>query len=60
MPPEILEKAFDLFYTTKDDGTGVGLALVRQAVELHGGEVDVRSQPGEGTVVTMRLPIGPA
>jgi signal transduction histidine kinase len=56
MPPEILEKAFDLFYTTKDDGTGVGLALVRQAVELHGGEVDVRSFPGEGTVVTLRLP----
>lgn len=57
MPPEILEKAFDLFYTTKDDGTGVGLALVRQAVELHGGEVDVRSEPGEGTVVTMLFPV---
>ena len=57
MPPEILEKAFDLFYTTKDDGTGVGLALVRQAVELHGGAVDVRSEPGEGTVVTLQLPV---
>jgi signal transduction histidine kinase len=56
MPPETLEKAFDLFYTTKEEGTGVGLALVRQAVELHGGDVEVQSRPGEGTVVTMRLP----
>ncbi|MFN8176900.1 MAG: HAMP domain-containing sensor histidine kinase [bacterium] len=56
MPPETLEKAFDLFYTTKEEGTGVGLALVRQAVELHGGDVEVRSRLGEGTVVTMRLP----
>jgi signal transduction histidine kinase len=56
MPPETLEKAFDLFYTTKEEGTGVGLALVRQAVELHGGDVEVHSRLGEGTVVTMRLP----
>ncbi len=56
MSPAELEKAFDLFYTTKSDGTGVGMALVRQAVELHGGDVEVHSQPNEGTVVTMRLP----
>jgi signal transduction histidine kinase len=58
MSPAVLEKAFDLFFTTKSDGTGVGMALVRQAVELHGGDVEVRSRPDEGTVVTMRLPAG--
>jgi signal transduction histidine kinase len=56
MAPETLAKAFDLFYTTRKDGTGVGLPLVRQAVEMHGGEVEVRSSRGEGTVVTMWLP----
>ncbi len=56
MSPEQLERAFDLFYTTKKDGTGVGLPLVRQAVEMQGGDVDIRSAPGEGTTVTLRFP----
>jgi signal transduction histidine kinase len=60
MSPAVLEKAFDLFYTTKSEGTGVGMALVRQAAELHGGNVDVRSRPDDGTVVTVRLPGGDA
>lgn len=51
-----VERAFELFYTTKEDGTGVGLPLVRQAVEMQGGRVDVRSAPGEGTTVTLRFP----
>jgi signal transduction histidine kinase len=57
IPESDLRRVFDLFYTTKPDGTGVGLALVRQAVEMHGGEVAVRSSPNEGTVVTMQLPV---
>jgi signal transduction histidine kinase len=58
IPPEALDKVFDLFYTTREEGTGVGLALVRQAVEMHGGEVVIRSEPGSGTVVTLSLPLG--
>ncbi len=55
--PEIQERVFDLYFTTKEGGTGVGLALVRQALEMHGGEVKLLSTPGEGTVVTLELPI---
>jgi signal transduction histidine kinase len=54
--PGALDKVFDLFYTTREEGTGVGLALVRQAVEMHGGEVAIQSEPGSGTVVTLQLP----
>ncbi len=53
IPPENREKVFDLYFTTKEGGTGVGLALVRQAAEMHRGEVRLVSTPGEGTVVTL-------
>jgi signal transduction histidine kinase len=56
IPPEARGKVLDLFYTTREEGTGVGLAIVRQTAELYGGEVDIQSIPGEGTVVTMTLP----
>lgn len=58
IPEENLEKVFDLYFTTKEGGTGVGLALVRQAVEMHNGEVSIRSLSGAGTTVTVRLPAG--
>jgi signal transduction histidine kinase/HAMP domain-containing protein len=57
IPEEILAKVCDLYFTTKDDGTGVGLALVRQAVEMHGGDMGIDSTVGSGTVVTVRLPL---
>jgi signal transduction histidine kinase/HAMP domain-containing protein len=56
IPPEILAKVCDLYFTTKDSGTGVGLALVRQAVEMHGGDMRIDSTQGEGTIVTVSLP----
>jgi signal transduction histidine kinase len=57
IPAEIREKVSDLYFTTKEGGTGVGLAIVRQAVEMHGGELDIDSGPGEGAAVTLRLPL---
>ncbi len=57
IPLENQGRVFDLYFTTKEGGTGVGLALVRQALEMHGGEVGLVSAQGEGTVVTLRLPI---
>jgi signal transduction histidine kinase len=57
IPPENRGKVFDLYFTTKEGGTGVGLALVRQATEMHRGEVTLDSEPGRGTTVAMRLPI---
>jgi signal transduction histidine kinase len=57
IPPEHLQQVTDLYFTTKETGTGVGLSLVRQAIELHGGELKLDSALGEGTVVTLRLPL---
>lgn len=56
MTPEVQARIFDLYFTTKEEGTGVGLALVQQAVEMHGGSLDVASRVGEGSVFTLRLP----
>ena len=57
IPAENLQRVFDLFYTTRAEGSGVGLALVRQAMELHGGQVEIASDPASGTEVTLSLPI---
>jgi len=57
IPPEIQEKIFDPFYSTKEEGTGVGLAIVKQVIEEHGGKVRVKSQVGKGTKVTVFLPV---
>jgi signal transduction histidine kinase len=54
--PENMEKVFDLYFTTKEGGTGVGLALVRQAVEMHGGSVSLESKVGQGTRVCLKIP----
>jgi two-component system sensor histidine kinase PilS (NtrC family) len=47
---------FEPFYSTKREGSGLGLALVHRVVDDHGGDVDVRSVPGAGTTVTLTLP----
>jgi two-component system, cell cycle sensor histidine kinase DivJ len=44
-------------YTRKHDGTGLGLSIVKGLVKLHGGEMDIRSRPGEGTRIVVRLPL---
>ncbi len=56
-PPEVLDHAFDLFYTTRTDGSGVGLSIVRQSAEMHGGEVEIHSADGRGTEVVLALPL---
>jgi signal transduction histidine kinase len=52
-----LPRIFDLYFTTKAGGTGVGLAVTHQVVTAHGGTIEVESQPGEGTRMTVRLPL---
>jgi len=54
--PAMLERLFEPFFTTRPDGTGLGLAIVRSVAQAHGGEVDVHSTPGQGSLFALRLP----
>ena len=56
IPKEIMDNLFRPFYTTKPRGTGLGLAVCRQAVEAHGGTITVTSEPGKGSTFTIRIP----
>jgi signal transduction histidine kinase len=58
--PDQLPRVFDLFFTTRDEGSGVGLAVVRQTAELHGGSVEIVSEPDSGTMVAVLLPAAEA
>ncbi len=53
--PEHLDKIFDLYFTTKDHGTGIGLSMVYRIVQLHDGEIEVESTPGRGTTFRVLL-----
>jgi len=57
IPPDQLDKVFDPFFTTKRDGTGLGLSVCHGIVQRHEGEIDLRSEPGKGTEVTLRFPL---
>ena len=52
-----LKKVFVPFFTTKKNGTGLGLSLVQQIIELHKGKIHIESKPDYGTEVTVRLPV---
>ena len=54
---ENLERIFQAFFSTKAKGTGLGLTVAQQVVKLHGGLIDLESQKGKGTTVTVKLPL---
>ncbi len=54
--PELRERVFEPFFTTRTRGTGLGLAVARQIVEAHGGRIDVGDRPGGGARFVIRLP----
>jgi signal transduction histidine kinase len=56
IPPEHLARIFDLYFTTKKRGSGIGLSLVFRTVQLHNGDIDVESTVGTGTTFVIRLP----
>jgi nitrogen fixation/metabolism regulation signal transduction histidine kinase len=59
MMPEIQQRIFEPFFTTRDvgEGKGLGLSIAWGIVEKHGGGIEVRSGPGEGSVLAITLPV---
>jgi len=60
IPPEHLDRLFNPFFTTKSEGSGLGLSVVHGIVAEHGGDIDVTSVPGEGTSFVVTLPLAEA
>ena len=50
IPPEVMDEIFVPFFTTKSEGTGIGLSLSKRVMQLHGGNIQVRSTPAKETV----------
>ncbi len=61
MPPHVIEHALDPFFTTKATGRGMGLGLflARAVAEQLGGDLQLQSQSGHGTIATLRIPLSP-
>lgn len=57
IPPEVLDRIYQMHFTTKSGGTGVGLYVARSVVQSHGGMIDVQSADGGGTAFTVTLPL---
>ena len=54
--PELLSRIFDLYFTTREKGSGIGLSMVYRTVQMHDGEIEVQSTPGKGTTFRVLLP----
>lgn len=57
IPPEILDRIFNLYFTTKRDGTGIGLAMTYRILQLHNGSIHVESEVDSGAQFTLRVPV---
>ena len=57
IPPELRDKIFRLYFSTKNKGSGIGLAMTFRIVQLHDGTIDFTSEPGKGTTFLISLPI---
>jgi signal transduction histidine kinase len=56
IPPANLQRIFDLYFTTREKGSGIGLSMVYRTVQMHDGEIEVQSTPGAGTAFRLLLP----
>ena len=56
IPQEIRERIFEVFYSSRGGGTGLGLPIARQIIEKHGGTIELQSEVGKGTLFTIHLP----
>lgn len=59
MNDEVRRRCRELFFTSKEKGSGIGLALCQQIADTSGGRLDIESTPGVGTTITMRVPLQP-
>jgi hypothetical protein len=57
IPAELRDKVFRLYFTTRKQGSGIGLAMTFRIVQLHDGTIDFTSEPGKGTTFLIRLPV---
>ena len=60
MDEEALARVFEPYFSTKTSGTGLGLPIALRNIELSGGQIQVESEKGRGTAVTIKLPVAPA
>lgn len=58
MSEEVLRKLFDPYFTTKKDGTGLGMPIIKRIIEEHNGKIFVQSEEGKGTTIKITLPAG--
>ncbi len=56
IPPDERDKIFEPLYSTKSFGADLGLPITKQIMEQHGGGIEIQSEPGQGTIVTLWLP----
>lgn len=59
IPPQVRHKLFNLYFSTKKDGTGLGLSTSKRITEEHGGFIEVESEPGKGSQFSVFLPVEP-
>jgi two-component system sensor histidine kinase FlrB len=57
MPAEVQEKAFEPFFSTRSEGTGLGLPIARRIASAHNAELTLQSSPGQGTTAVVMLPL---
>jgi two-component system CheB/CheR fusion protein len=60
IPPDVIDRVFDAFYTTKKAGTGLGLPIVKRLMDLQQGTVSIRRRDGGGTIAELTVPLGSA
>ena len=56
IPADALDRIFDLYFTTRPEGSGLGLSIVYRIAQLHGGEIEVQSTEGRGTTFRLLIP----